>query len=309
MSLFPVASRACSAVALLVCAFLAGCSGSGYGLDANGNPIAPGSSSTPPPLTADLQSIEDNVFTPICVRCHSGASAPEGLQLDSAHAYADLVGVPSQEQPSVLRVAPGNPSGSYLIQKLEGAPSISGVQMPFGGPYLPQSTIDVIAQWITDGAPNVTTASPAAEGLASTSTGNEATDRAADPETEPVFAVTATSPDSGAIVSAPLGSIVVAFNHEVDATLVNDRLIQLAASPAVTGAEDVAPPDRSAIPISLALARGDPSAVVITPLTALGPGSYQVTVHGGAGGALGLADVDAQVLGTDYSFVFTVEAQ
>ena len=96
------------------------------------------------------------MFTPICVRCHSGASAPEGLQLDAAHSYALLVGVPSTEVPSLDRVNPGNPDNSYIVLKLEGAPGIVGVQMPFGGPYLPQSTIDVIRQWITNGAPPAT---------------------------------------------------------------------------------------------------------------------------------------------------------
>ena len=99
------------------------------------------------------------MFTPICTRCHSGAGAPQGLQLDAGHSYALLVGVPSTEQPGVLRVKPGDPGDSYLVLKLEGAASISGVRMPFGGPYLPQSTIDVIRQWITAGAqPSATVA-------------------------------------------------------------------------------------------------------------------------------------------------------
>ena len=113
--------------------------------------VTPGSTA-PPPLTADYQSIQDNVFTPICTRCHSGAAAPEGLQLDAAHAYDLLVGVPSSEQPQLLRVDPGAPDRSYLVLKLEGAPGILGAQMPFGGPPLPQATIDVIRQWISAGA-------------------------------------------------------------------------------------------------------------------------------------------------------------
>src|SRR5271170_5779847 len=128
--------RRCSAP--LAAVLLVACAGNGEGLDANGEPI--GSGGNPgEPLTADFQSIQDNVFTPICVRCHSGASAPEGLQLDADHSYALLVGVPSTEVPSLDRVKPGDPDDSYLVQKLEDAPGIVGVQMPFGGPYLPQS--------------------------------------------------------------------------------------------------------------------------------------------------------------------------
>ena len=48
------------------------------------------------------------------------------------------------------RVEPADPDNSYLIQKLEGSASF-GAQMPIGGP-LNQETIDVIRQWITDGA-------------------------------------------------------------------------------------------------------------------------------------------------------------
>jgi hypothetical protein len=62
------------------------------------------------------------------------------------------IGVPSTEVPSVLRVAPGNPDASYLIQKLEGHAAV-GARMPFGGPYLDTATIAVIRQWITAGAP------------------------------------------------------------------------------------------------------------------------------------------------------------
>src|SRR3981081_1153499 len=137
-------------VALLAVA-ATGCAGNGNGLDANGNPVNPGSGGGTP-LTADFTSIQDNVFTPICTKCHIGAGAPEGLQLDAAHSYALLANVPSAATGAVMRVAPGNPANSYLIRKLQATAGISGGQMPLGGPYLPQSTIDVIRQWITSGA-------------------------------------------------------------------------------------------------------------------------------------------------------------
>ncbi len=46
---------------------------------------------------------------------------------------------------------PGNPDQSYLIQKIEGHAAV-GARMPLGAPPLPQSTIDVIRQWIANGA-------------------------------------------------------------------------------------------------------------------------------------------------------------
>ena len=117
----------------LSAALLAARAGNGVGLDANGQPLG-SASAAPPPLTADFHSIQDNVFTPVCVRCHSGAGAPQGLQLDAAHSYALLVGVPSTEDPGLLRVKAGVPDSSYLVLKLAGSPGIIGAQMPFGGP-------------------------------------------------------------------------------------------------------------------------------------------------------------------------------
>jgi len=136
----------------LAAALLAGCAGNGQGLDSNGQPIGPGSAPDKP-LTAEFQSIQDNIFTPKCVRCHSGGGAPEGLQLDAAHSYALLVGVPSAEVPALQRVKASDPDSSYLVQKLEGSSGILGERMPRGGPYLPQATIDVIREWIANGAP------------------------------------------------------------------------------------------------------------------------------------------------------------
>jgi hypothetical protein len=130
-----------------------GCAGNGEGLDQNGRPVSSGD----PALTADLKSIQDNVFTPTCTQCHEGAAAPLGLRLDAASAYAMLVNAPSTEVPSLNRVTPGDPDASYLIQKLEGRASVGG-QMPLGQPPLPQATIAVIRQWIANGAPQAAAA-------------------------------------------------------------------------------------------------------------------------------------------------------
>jgi hypothetical protein len=142
--------RVASLAALLALTSCGG--GSGDGLDTNGRPLPPGGGSGDGALTPDLASIQSHVFTPICSVCHAGGSAPQGLHLDAANAYANLVGVPSNEVPALLRVSPGNPDDSYIIQKLEGHAAV-GARMPFGGPYLDDATIAVISQWITNGAP------------------------------------------------------------------------------------------------------------------------------------------------------------
>jgi uncharacterized protein (TIGR03118 family) len=106
-----------------------------------------------------LTQIQTQVFTPICSGCHDGSNAPGGAlpgsqNLTAGNSFANLVNVASLEQPTVLRVKPGDPANSYLIQKLEGAGTISGSRMPLGGPFLSQATIDSIKSWITSGAPN-----------------------------------------------------------------------------------------------------------------------------------------------------------
>ena len=72
------------------------------------------------PLGPNFSQIQANVFTPTCATtgCHFGAGAPQGLRLDAASSFALLVGVSGTEESSILRVVPGDPDNSYLIQKL-----------------------------------------------------------------------------------------------------------------------------------------------------------------------------------------------
>lgn len=104
-----------------------------------------------------LADIQAQVFGPVCAGCHSGPtsnSLPSGMDLSSADAsHAALVNVTSL-QSSLARVEPGSPDDSYLIHKLEGGPNISGTRMPQGGPFLDQATVDMIRQWIAEGAQN-----------------------------------------------------------------------------------------------------------------------------------------------------------
>ena len=131
--------------------------GTGEGLDQNGQPLTAGGG--PVALAPTLASIQANVFSVNCAipGCHGGGTVQYGLRLDPGFSAGNLINVPSPRDPNLIRVIPRNPDGSFIIQKLEGrrfdnAP-ILGDQMPQFGPYLPQSTIDVIRQWIQNGAP------------------------------------------------------------------------------------------------------------------------------------------------------------
>jgi hypothetical protein len=272
--------RIWAALGLVSCAV--GCAGNGKGLDQNGQPIGSSGGSTGGPVTADFQSIQDNVFTPICSVCHIGASAPEGLQLDAAHSYNLLVGVPSAEEPDMLRVKPGDPTNSYMLHKLKGPPGIVGGQMPLGETPLPQATIAAISQWITDGAPNA----PAAAAAAASS-----------------FEIEGTVPLDHEMVNGPPPRIVVTFTQEVDASLVNDSTITVEKMP--NPRLDPESPMASGVPVTRALARLNPSVLLITPSAPLASGTYRVTLRGSGGGAI--ANLNATPLGSDQSFEFTVE--
>lgn len=74
-------------------------------------------------------------------QCHIGGSA-NGLRLNN---YSTLM----QGGNSGAVVIPGNPDNSIIIRRLEGTIT---PQMPFGGSPLPQATIQLIRDWITEGA-------------------------------------------------------------------------------------------------------------------------------------------------------------
>jgi len=170
--------------------------------------------------------------------------------------------------------------------------------MPFGLPPLPQATIDAIRQWIANGAlpPAAASASPAAAMQKLQRSVAQASSIAN-------FKVSFTSPVNGSIVDRPPRRILLVFNHEVDASLVNSTNLTLERLDLTT--ESGAGPQPLAIPNYLALAEGNASTVVITPVTALLPGTYRVTARGSGGGVI--ADLNAQALAGDYSFTFTVD--
>jgi hypothetical protein len=117
-----------------------------------------------PNLEPTFTSIQREIFDTTdasgrqaCTGCHTAAGRvpPAGLNLTSGNSYAALVSAPSTERPTLRRVAPGDPDGSYFVRKLEGGPDIAGVRMPRGtGPYLTSGQMLVIRRWIAQGAPN-----------------------------------------------------------------------------------------------------------------------------------------------------------
>lgn len=107
----------------------------------------------PPPAPVTFTQLKNAIFDPICSQCHIGANAPQGLKLDGANAYANLVNVASTEVPSLMRVKPNDPANSYIVQKIEGTAAV-GQRMPLGQPALDAATIQMVKDWISQGAQN-----------------------------------------------------------------------------------------------------------------------------------------------------------
>ncbi len=257
---------AIAALSFVAAWLLGGCAGNGEGLDASGRPLDEAGQG---PLVATFDSIQAHVFTPICSVCHAGANAPQGLRLDAANSYNMLVGVASQEVSSLLRVNPGNPGSSYIIQKLEGTAAV-GARMPFGGPYLSADTIAVIRQWITNGAQR------------SAAAGSSSADAAA-------FQLDTMVPaDGDAVTSAPR-QIMLGFNHELDATRADAtavRLERVESADAAAGAV--------AMPAAVSVPAVNPQAVLLTLQQPLAPGRYRIVLSNQAGA--GFSDLNGQRL-------------
>ena len=124
------------------------------------SPTAPTTPSTTPTtpttpaagnLTATLSSIQSEVFNPSCVVHHGASVAEAGLDLSEGRSFENLVNVMST-QVGLELVEPNDAENSYLIHKLEGRAGIVGVRMPPNGPFLTDEALDIIKQWIDEGA-------------------------------------------------------------------------------------------------------------------------------------------------------------
>ena len=122
----------------------------------SGNPVDSGSNTSDPVLDDCGVTDGDNsscvnysteikpLFDTKCTVCHGSSG---GLNLGS---YSTLMSGGN----SGVVVISENGSGSYLIKKLRGAETISGLRMPKTGGYLDESDIQLIETWIDEGALN-----------------------------------------------------------------------------------------------------------------------------------------------------------
>ncbi|MFO7565047.1 MAG: hypothetical protein R6X02_20545 [Enhygromyxa sp.] len=86
--------------------------------------------------------------------CHAPPQIQHALDLRAGKAYEGLVGVASQQCQDTPRVNPGNPGDSYLLDKLLGVELCTGSQMPLNTEPLALADVELISDWICQGAPN-----------------------------------------------------------------------------------------------------------------------------------------------------------
>jgi hypothetical protein len=88
-----------------------------------------------------------------CVMCHLEGAQQANFSL-YPEAWSQLVGVTSTESP-MKRVEPGKPDQSYLYRKLMGThleAGGNGVRMPFQQDPLDSAFLELLRQWIEQGA-------------------------------------------------------------------------------------------------------------------------------------------------------------
>jgi hypothetical protein len=114
-----------------------------------------------------FRTVQD-IFQQSCAlpSCHSTIARQGGLVLDSEDvSYASLVNRPVTASegaaPGSLLVKPGDPKGSFLIQKLLG--TAPGSRMPQSGEPLSKGTIKLISRWIQRGAKTTAEECPPAD--------------------------------------------------------------------------------------------------------------------------------------------------
>jgi len=114
-----------------------------------------GGGEPPPDPSATFTRVQSEIFTARCAfsGCHGDSAPQQGMILSAGSAYGNIVGIQAHES-SKLRIHPGDPDGSYLINKIRGDIGITSSRMPDGGPYLSDAEIKLVVDWVRRGAPN-----------------------------------------------------------------------------------------------------------------------------------------------------------
>jgi hypothetical protein len=217
---------------------LMGCSGGGSGMSTGSMPTTPPAMT----LTADFDSIQANIFTPICAGCHSGPNPAANLSLDAAHSYNDLVNVPSTEEPALDRVKPGDPTDSFLV-----------IHLQKDGDGAPASDIPFVIQWIMEGALPGSSVMPM----------------------DVEFKVSAVEPNLGDALHRSPPRIIIGFTQELDTAGIIPGAVRLER---IDDNADAPIATTITVPTSVSIPAHNARALILTPAAALPAGQYQVVL-------------------------------
>ena len=102
----------------------------------------------PTPVCATAAEISAKILVPKCGACHGKASPAAGLDLVTAGAKARMLNIPARGCANQVLIAPGMAVAGHFFDKLAGAVSNCGSQMPFGAPPLSPAEIKCLKDWI-----------------------------------------------------------------------------------------------------------------------------------------------------------------
>ncbi|HTN51446.1 MAG TPA: hypothetical protein VML50_03510 [Anaeromyxobacter sp.] len=145
LRLLPAAAAGLAAAALAAC-----------GPEPTIGPRGAGGASTTAGTFSDVSA---RILVPRCATagCHGGQPPAFSPSYDAATSYQANVGVPSQQLPSMKLVEPGDPAGSYLVQKTRGTQALvggGGARMPVASSPLDDADQAALEAWIANGAPH-----------------------------------------------------------------------------------------------------------------------------------------------------------
>lgn len=106
------------------------------------------------PTSSDALAAKVQALFEDCTMCHDSSGDPgdpEGLDLEAP--VATMIGRKSAQVDRLL-VDPGNPDGSYLIEKLVGGDGMEGDIMPVGDDPYSEEQVKVVSDWVASLSPD-----------------------------------------------------------------------------------------------------------------------------------------------------------
>lgn len=148
--MIPKAILLALACSLAVLIGVAGCSGDGTTLGPSGTPDTTMDGDNGD-TAVTLATLSAEIFTPSCAvsGCHAGPNASNGMSLEAGVIASEIISVTSTGYGDIVRIAPGDPDNSLIVQKVRGE---AGGQMPQSAPALSDEAIAKLIEWIEAGA-------------------------------------------------------------------------------------------------------------------------------------------------------------